>query len=410
MSKTVSKFTLAVGFVLALIFTAGCAASKVAQEAETVGTATGDSFTDSRDGKTYKTVKIGERVWMAENLNYNANGSKCYDNDENNCKKYGRLYDISTAMKACPSGWSLPPYGVRGIEGYDETLIKKLKSASGWSNNGNGTDDYGFSALPGGRYYDGRFHDVGKEGYWWGAYDSNEDVDGDGAYYWSISYSDGELWNPSKGMNPLLSVRCARNLTAAEAAARKAEVAAQEAKEAVRVAALQNSFTDSRDGKTYKTVKIGEQIWMAENLNYDASGNKCYDNRVANCEKYGRLYDWNTALEACPSGWHLPSLDEYEALDNTVGGGNTAAKKLKSASGWNNNGNGTDEYGFSALPGGYGDSDGSFFSVGETGDWWIASEHSGDDAYYRRMLYVYESTHWHNYSKSSLRSVRCVKD
>ena len=174
------------------------------------------SFTDTRDKKTYKTVKIGKQTWMAENLNYDAKGSKCYDNKPANCEKYGRLYDISTAMKACPSGWSLPSYGVRGIEGYDETLAKKLKSASGWSNNGNGTDEFGFSALPGGQYYydfygirkEG-FYDIGEVGYWWGAYDSNEDGDGDGAYYWSISDSDG--WNPSKGMNPLLSVRCVKN-------------------------------------------------------------------------------------------------------------------------------------------------------------------------------------------------------
>jgi uncharacterized protein (TIGR02145 family) len=177
------------------------------------------TFTDTRDKKTYKTVKIGKQTWMAENLNYDAKGSKCYDNKAANCEKYGRLYDISTAMKACPSGWSLPSYGVRGIiEGYDETLAKKLKSASGWSKNGNGTDEFGFSALPGGRYYydfydngirkEG-FNDIGEVGYWWGAYDSNEDVDGDGAYYWSISSSDG--WNPSKGMNPLLSVRCVKD-------------------------------------------------------------------------------------------------------------------------------------------------------------------------------------------------------
>ena len=155
-------------------------------------------------------------------------------------------------------------------------------------------------------------------------------------------------------------------------------------------------FTDSRDGKKYKTVSIGTQTWMAENLNYNASGSKCYDNNPANCQKYGRLYNWNTAMKACPKGWHLPSNEEWYVLchfaDNncvekeegiTLEGTqeeqwrqffdfalkeqNMAGKFLKSTSGWNNNqgkpDNGTDAYGFSALPGGkY--SDGSFNFIG----------------------------------------------
>jgi len=77
---------------------------------------------------------------------------------------------------------------------------------------------------------------------------------------------------------------------------------------------LNNEFIDERDGKRYKTIKIGNQEWMAENLNYSTGNSWCYDNSSGNCNKYGRLYDWETAKNVCPSGWHLPSKSEFESL------------------------------------------------------------------------------------------------
>jgi uncharacterized protein (TIGR02145 family) len=177
-----------------------------------------------------------------------------------------------------------------------------------------------------------------------------------------------------------------------------------------------NSFKDSRDGKTYKKVTIGSQTWMTENLNFAAEGSKCYDNKPENCEKYGRLYDWETAMKACPSGWHLPSNDEYEVLVNAVGGDEVAGKKLKSSSGWENDGNGTDEYGFSALPGGDGPSDGSFYRVGIYGGWWSASEDEfkdgdySDNAYLRLMGYDSERANLSSNFELDLYSVRCLQD
>jgi uncharacterized protein (TIGR02145 family) len=182
------------------------------------------------------------------------------------------------------------------------------------------------------------------------------------------------------------------------------------------------SFTDSRDGKKYRTVKIGTQTWMAENLNYKTGQSWCYDNDESNCNRYGRLYDWNTALTVCPRGWHLPSRQEWDNLSQAVGGirkpdddGNIdwvgAGEKLKAASGWNNNGNSTDEYGFSALPGGSRHiGGGSFYDAGSNGDWWSATADGSGRVYGRGMSsdndYVYE----YYYDVDNGFSVRCVGD
>lgn len=124
-------------------------------------------------------------------------------------------------------------------------------------------------------------------------------------------------------------------------------------------------LVDERDGRKYKTVKIGQQIWMAENLNHPLRGSHCYKNNAANCRKYGQFYSWGDAIEVCPDGWHLPSVDEFKELIEYAGG-ESAGKSLKSATGWakkdGKDCNGTDEYGFSARAAG-----GNFFFGGDGG-------------------------------------------
>jgi uncharacterized protein (TIGR02145 family) len=173
---------------------------------------------------------------------------------------------------------------------------------------------------------------------------------------------------------------------------------------------LNRVLADTRDGKKYKVAKIGSQIWMAENLNYDVSGSKCHGNNPANCERYGRLYDWKTAMNVCPAGWHLPSKSEWEQLAEAVGGEKVAGKRLKARSGWGNGGNGTDDYSFSALPGGYGLSDGTFYFIGYLGNWWSTSESSSDIVYIQTMHYEYEDAYWGNSVKSNQYNVRCLQD
>jgi uncharacterized protein (TIGR02145 family) len=178
-------------------------------------------------------------------------------------------------------------------------------------------------------------------------------------------------------------------------------------------------------GQTYNTVEIGNQCWLAENLNYEAGNSWCYDNNPSNCDTYGRLYDWETALTVCPSGWKLPSDDEWKILEGTVDSqypvgdpewddtgyrGLDAGKNLKSTSGWNSNGNGTDLYGFGALPGGYRYSGGSFGHLGYYGYWWSSSEHSGTYAWSRGLFYGRDgSSRYRNYKTHGF-SVRCLKD
>jgi uncharacterized protein (TIGR02145 family) len=172
----------------------------------------------------------------------------------------------------------------------------------------------------------------------------------------------------------------------------------------------------SDDGDYYKTVKIGDQVWMAENLNYAVEGSKCYNNDPANCDKYGRLYNWSTAISICPSGWHLPSGADWEKLINYVENKNEcfgcAGKYLKATSDWNEDGNGQDTYGFSALPGGIGNSEGNgnFRDIGEYGVWWSSSECYEYNAYVRLMYYDYDYAFYNVGGKEILLSVRCLQD
>ncbi|MCL2282256.1 MAG: fibrobacter succinogenes major paralogous domain-containing protein [Fibromonadales bacterium] len=199
---------------------------------------------------------------------------------------------------------------------------------------------------------------------------------------------------------------------------------------------LSSSSSMEEESQTYKTVLIGSQTWMAENLNYDVPGDTtdvCYDNKENNCAAYGRLYSWATAMNLdpscnsstcanqiqsphrgiCPAGWHVPSDAEWATLINFAGGASTAGTKLKTTSGWNAHetyGNGTDNYDFSALPGGLGYSGGSFSNVSNFGFWWSAGEDTNSLAYIRGMYYSSEIVLWDYYDKSFLLSVRCLLD
>jgi uncharacterized protein (TIGR02145 family) len=138
-----------------------------------------------------------------------------------------------------------------------------------------------------------------------------------------------------------------------------------------------DTLADGRDGKTYRKVRIGDQVWMAENLNYKPKTGRswCYSNSDSYCAQYGRLYDWETAKTVCPNGWHLPSREEWNEL--VIYAGDYDGRKLKSVNGWDYYSDsyyGTDAYGFSALPGGYRGPDDKFYIASSCGYWWSATE------------------------------------
>jgi len=214
-------------------------------------------------------------------------------------------------------------------------------------------------------------------------------------------------------------------------------------------------MTDSRDGQAYKTVTIGTQTWMAENLNYAYKGVKYnYDGYTSDstswcgggssttagdCSIYGRLYTWSAVMDSaaqfnvnagtkcgngktctpnsphrgiCPEGWHVPTNEEYSTLYTYVGGTGSAGQKLKAnTSLWYSN-TGTDEYGFSVLPAGYRDYSGKFYREGDNAILWSASEDNYNVAWAWGQDFGYsdDDAYQDNYSKYNGRSLRCLKD
>ena len=171
------------------------------------------------------------------------------------------------------------------------------------------------------------------------------------------------------------------------------------------------SLTDSRDGKAYKTVTIGTQIWMSENLAYKANSGCCaYNNDTNNVAIYGYLYNWEAAKSACPAGWHLPSEVEFSTLITFLGGKKVAGGKLKSTTGWNgSSGGATNESGFIALPAGYLGINNLFYSIGDVSNWWSSTESSANAS---DMLVNFggKAVFLENTKKKIAYSVRCVKD
>ena len=173
---------------------------------------------------------------------------------------------------------------------------------------------------------------------------------------------------------------------------------------------VDGTFVDTRDSQTYRTVTIGAQTWMAENLNFKTENSFYYNNSAEYGKKYGRLYTWTAAQTACPSGWHLPTNKDFETLFAAVGGSSVAGDKLKSASGWYGDRGGSGAYAFAARPAGYWGNNGRFQGEKFSTFFWSSTEYSRDDAYNMALDYVDGKAFLSYDYKSDGFSVRCVKD
>jgi len=158
-----------------------------------------------------------------------------------------------------------------------------------------------------------------------------------------------------------------------------------------------NNNNNGGGGGTYDFVELGGLKWMKKNLNIEMTNSWCYDNKPENCTKYGRLYTWTGAKTVCPAGWRLPTREDWDNLAESVGGTKSfdygtwhswdgAGKVLKAKSGWEDSGNGTDDYGFSALPGGSRNYDGYISGIGFRTRLWTATAYVNNGRAYCRYM------------------------
>lgn len=420
------------------------------------------TLTDLRDGQVYRTVTMGRQVWMAENLNYAYlrptasmdSTSICPCNIPDSCARYGRYYTMRATMDwysvfgkaksgydyhdydtrfpagfvrgTCPKGWHVPSLNeldrLASFAGGEAGRLLSTETP-------NATDDYGFTLHTSGRIT---------------SYKKNVITDDYIAYFWLADYVN-DSWDIrdtdvgksfiSMGMNfqnidEFYPLRCLMDPVVADT------VEPVDASTVVR-----DSMTDSRDGQVYPTVKIGTQNWMAKNLNYpygDKGDNLslCFENDADSCAKYGRLYTWAAAMDSlalfsdegkdcgngvvckadgskkvrgvCPEGWHLPSNEEWRTFDFAIGHDFAAAKDTTWKARYSSDKDGTDAYGFSALPGGRKYKD-SFDGNGGYTLWWSAEEDgplSANAWYTESFLSMLESS----IKYSDVFYVRCIED
>jgi len=407
------------------------------------------NLVDPRDKQVYKTVQIGDQRWMAENLRFKLKGTFCYQKNDSYCAEYGRLYTWAASMRlvdffnstlakdavkkvhdVCPKGWRVPSnkdwkklkYYVSKM-GKSDGAGLSLKSQEGWERElriPSGSDEFGFNALPAGEYhYVGEFMDKGSSTQFWA---SNE-YDAYGAYFWRLTYDSRSFERIYDAKDNAVSVRCVE-----EKYYKPVEPPPVQIEVKPQVVEVQD--------KRLLTVHIGDQVWMAQNLDVDVPGSYCYGDDKGYCGKYGRLYTWTAAMKlsndyqnrlardsvhrihrgVCPNGWHLPSIYDFERLnayiqdiDEAVGVGTN----LKARDVWPETENsmpGENGFGFRALPGGYRIDMMSFLGMDSLTGFWSSSEKDSSTALLWMLHYDSDDLMRDSSNKIAGFAVRCLMD
>ena len=398
---------------------------------------------DPRDFKIYRTTEIGALIWTAENLRYKVEGSRCFEDQDSNCIKFGRLYNWAQAMDIksyylrntaensihkpyhqgiCMPGWHVP----------DTLEWKYLMSYTDIVDE----DPYGFNILHSGYYNNYFFYYWECDNQFFTSTESDEldyyidrnidtffdeTIPASRVYSYSVDPKDKAIYSESKSHG--FSLRCVKDTLLMEmvipssssvessSSAEQSSSSIEESSSSVDTClTIQKKswdylnpnveyeiFQDDRDGHCYKSVQIGEQVWMAENLNYVdsiahaffAGKTHCLGDSPDSCEIFGRFYTQDAAIKACPEGWHLPKSGEIQTLLE-----NANDMALKSAKWpWQESG-ATNESGFSALPlglwvdesnycsnGGCDSIEKYFTTYGELVNIWSQTIYSGYDDY-----------------------------
>lgn len=330
---------------------------------------TNDVVIDVRDGSFYEVVDIQGQKWLAQNANLKTNSSVCSENDDVDCSKYGRLYTWQEALTVCPEGTRLP--NVDDVDKLKKPLASKISVFK--------------PAYAGFRNVKGKFELAGTRADMWLASEDNTN-----GKYWFLSSSGSKLNTSKFSKKAMMSVRCIA--------------------EPLNIEVVEGTFYDYRDSHEYKTVRIGNQTWMAENLNYDVSGSFCYKNSSSNCRTYGRLYVYDDAVEVCPSGWSLPNDDDWQTLKNYVSdhGNGDLASMLKSRDLWTEPGE--DLFGFHMVPSGYRSEKGKFDRLKERAYLWSDTEVSWDSATHWAVTNGSRTFEKTKVYKENARAVRCIRN
>lgn len=437
---------------------------------------------DHRDNQVYNIVLIGNQVWLSENLNFKppSGNSWYFNNDSSNYSLYGKLYDYSTALESCPEGWSLPQSSdwLALVDTLQPHPGIEMKSTNYWLQTSMpGTNSSGFTGLPAGyRNHNGAFYDAGYHTMFW-----SKDIGTYGPYILELDRNSADApLNQNIYQSSGFSVRCFKNYSELSSSISSTNVSyvggddgvidltiegglepykiswsnsvdsedqydltagiyKVEIKDAIGntindSVRIYDTFMDNRDGQTYTSILIGDQIWMAENLNVglriagssDQTDNSIVekyaymDNELA-CDTLGGLYQWKelmnyqyfeSAQGICPDGWHVPSDNEWKKLELFLGMGIEEAG-IEGIRGTTEGLVLKDDFnlGYNAKLGGYRlYVDGSFIHNSLSGYFWSSTFGDDQNAWMREVYSNREEINRDKRNTSNGKSVRCIKN